>query len=1140
MSNFAFLAAEFPAVHEAATEAERQAAVSPTAAAFFAGKAVEVAVKWAFRTDPGLKLPYQDNIAALLHEPSFRRAAGEAVFAKAKYINSLRNRAVHEERTIRSGDATGAVKELFHVCFWLARTYARKAKPADGLAFDAAVLSRRDEVLKKAFVQLKAQQTELDAKNGELTRLLADRQNLDDELKQLRAAVAAARKAAEAQPDTHNYNEAETRDRYIDLLLREAGWALDKPDDIEFRVEGMPNNEGIGFVDYVLWGADGKPLGLVEAKRTRKDARQGQQQAKLYADRLEARFGQRPVIFFSNGYEHWIWDDTRYPPRQIGGFYKRDELELLIQRRTSQKKLGSESINRKIVERPYQHRAIRNVARSFEQDGERKALLVMATGSGKTRTVIALVDLLMRAGWVKRVLFLADRVALVNQAAGAFKAHLPDAAPVNLVTERTSEGRVFLSTYPTMMNLIDGKQEGKAKFGPGHFDLIVIDEAHRSVYQRFRAIFEYFDSFLVGLTATPKDEIDKNTYSLFDLEDGVPTDAYSLDEAVADGWLVPPKAISVPLRIVRSGLRYDELSEEEKDQWDMLEWGEDEIPDSVEAAEINSRLFNVATVDLVIAHLMQNGLKVEGGDRLGKTIIFAKNQDHALFIEKRFNAAYPALAGHFARVITHKTGAYAQTLIDDFSKKTKAPHIAISVDMLDTGIDVPEILNLVFFKQVRSKTKFWQMMGRGTRLCLDLFCPGQDKEFFRVFDYCQNLEFFGANPELKEASGAKSLSERLFAARIDLVRALDEKGGKPDGFSAGGQAPFATGGAGELPPSEAVIRAGALKTLQDTVTGLNLDNFLVRQHRRAVEKYREPQAWVTIDDEKRKELVDEIAPLPSERGFGTEEAKRFDLLMFSLQLALLKGSKRFDTLRKQLLEIASALEDQTGIPAIAHQAVLIEEIQTDQWWEGVTVPLLELVRLRLRDLVQHIEKSRKAVVYSNFADEISDGVEHELPQVGEADFARFKQKARHFLKAHEDHIVLHKLRQGKPLTPTDLSELEKMLLDAGVGEAGDIERARKTSQGFGRFVRLIVGLDRAAVRETFGEFLAAGVATATQIEFINMVIEHLTDQGVMDPALLYEPPFTDVAPTGPEKLFDEEKVTRLFTKIQAINDSAVA
>src|SRR6185437_8795358 len=370
MSNFSFLAAEFSAVHDAAAEAERQAVVSPTAAAFFAGKAVEVAVKWAFRADPNLKLPYDDKISALLHEPSFRRAAGEAVFAKAKYINTLRNRAVHEERKISAGDAAGAVKELFHVCFWFARTYARKAKPEDGLVFDLSVLSRRDEVLKKAFVQLKTQQAELDARNGELTKLLLDKQNLDEELKKVRSDVAAARKAAEAKPDRHDYNEAETRDRYIDLLLREAGWALDKPDDIEFRVEGMPNNEGVGFVDYVLWGADGKPVGLVEAKRTRKDARQGQQQAKLYADCLEARYGQRPVIFYSNGYEHWIWDDTRYPPRQIGGFYTRDELELLIQRRTNRKSLAETRINTAIAghKRPYQQRAIRAIAKHFAEE----------------------------------------------------------------------------------------------------------------------------------------------------------------------------------------------------------------------------------------------------------------------------------------------------------------------------------------------------------------------------------------------------------------------------------------------------------------------------------------------------------------------------------------------------------------------------------------------------------------------------------------------------------------------------------------------------------------------------------------------------------------------------------------------------
>ncbi|SEG81305.1 DEAD/DEAH box helicase family protein [Bosea lathyri] len=1139
MSNFAFLAAEFPAVHEAALEAERQAGVSPTAAAFFAGKAVEVGVKWAFRNDPGLKLPYQDNIAALLHEPSFRRAAGEAVFAKAKYINSLRNRAVHEEKTIRPADAVGAVQELFHVCFWLARTYARDAKPVDGLTFDASLLSRRDDILKKSFAHIKAQQAELDARNGELTRLLADRESLDAELRRLRTEVGAARKAADARPDDHDYNEAQTRDRYIDLLLREAGWALDRTDDIEFRVEGMPNAEGVGFVDYVLWGADGKPLGLVEAKRSRHDARKGQQQAKLYADCLEARFGQRPVIFYSNGYEHWIWDDTRYPPRQIGGFYKRDELELAIQRRGSRKALGFEPINRKIVERHYQHRAIRAIAKSFEQDHERKALLVMATGSGKTRTVIALVDLLMRAGWVKRVLFLADRVALVNQATGAFKAHLPDSAPVNLVTERTSEGRVFLSTYPTMMNLIDGKQDGKAKFGPGHFDLIVIDEAHRSVYQRFRAIFAYFDSFLVGLTATPKDEIDHNTYSLFDLEDGVPTDAYSLDEAVADGHLVPPVAISVPLKIVRSGLRYDDLSEDEKDQWDSLEWGEEEIPDSVEAAEVNKRLFNIDTVDLVIAHLMTNGIKVEGGDRLGKTIIFAKNQAHADFISQRFDLAYPNHAGHFARIITYNSGPYAQTLIDDFSKQSSAPHIAISVDMLDTGIDVPEVVNLVFFKQVRSKTKFWQMMGRGTRLCPDLFGPGQDKEFFRVFDYCQNLEFFGANPELKEASTAKTLSERLFAARLDLVMALDGKAGeRPPGLESGEQASYEAQGGGS--PSAAEIRADALRTLQGMVAGLNRDNFIVRQNRRAVEAYSAPEAWGALDEHKRQELLSEIAPLPSSQRLGTEEAKRFDLLMFSLELALLRGSKRFPDLRKQLIEIASALEEQTGIPAIAQQAMLIEEIQTDLWWEGVTVPLLELVRLRLRDLVQHVEKGKKAIVYSDFADEIGEGVELELPQVGEADFARFKAKARHFLRKHEDHIVLHKVRHGRPLTPTDLAELEKMLLDAGIGDAADITRARETSQGFGRFVRSLVGLDPQAVSAAFSEFIAPGTATAAQIEFIGMIIEHLTHQGTMDPSLLYARPFIDLAPTGPEQVFDEPRVGKLFSTIRELNESAVA
>jgi type I restriction enzyme R subunit len=577
-------------------------------------------------------------------------------------------------------------------------------------------------------------------------------------LTRLRAEVAAAKQAATAQPDTHDYSEAETRDYFIDLLLKEAGWPLDQARDREFAVAGMPNNDGQGFVDYVLWGDDGKPLGLVEAKRTRRDARAGQQQARLYADCLQRQFGQRPLIFYSNGYEHWLWDDTNYPPRAVQGFYKKAELELAIQRRASRKSLATAELNKEIVERYYQWRGIRRIAESFERDHDRKALLVQATGAGKTRTVIALCDLLMRCNRVKRVLFLADRVALVNQAVNAFKRHLPDASPVNLVSEKDAEGRVFVSTYPTMMGLIDETRNGQRRFGVGHFDLVIIDEAHRSVFQKYRAIFDYFDALLVGLTATPKDELDRNTYSLFDLENGVPTDAYSLAEAVHDGFLVPPQAVSVPLKFQREGIRYDELSEDDKEQWDALEWDEEGgVPDRVEAEAVNRWLFNKDTVDKVLQHLMTRGVTVAGGDRLGKTILFAKNQRHAEFIAERFNANYPHYKGEFARVITFRT-EYAQSLIDSFAARDKAPHIAISVDMLDTGIDIPEVVNLVFFKLVRSKTKFWQMLGRGTRLCLDLFGPGQHKTFFYVFDYCQNLEYFSQDIAASEGALAAKRS----------------------------------------------------------------------------------------------------------------------------------------------------------------------------------------------------------------------------------------------------------------------------------------------------------------------------------------------------------------------------------------------
>ncbi len=659
MSQFGFLKEHFSPVYEHAKKAEDAALVDPRTACFYARFALETAIKWMYKGDRKLHYPYDDTLAALIFEPNFKDVVGDALLTKSRIIKDLGNRAVHDSRKIDSKISITAVRELFHFCYWLARTYSSSDRPDPSIQFSADALPKTTRVETKTLKKLQSIEQEYAnkaeaQKQAEEARIKTEKQRikLDEDIKRLKDEIEAIKKANQSTADIHDYNEAKTRDAFIDLLLHEAGWALNQKRDIEFPVTGMPNESGDGFVDYVLWGDDGKPLGLVEAKRTKKSPEEGKVQAKLYADCLENQFGQRPIIFYSNGYVHWMWDDKSYPPREVQGFLKKDELVLIHQRRTTKKSLSSIDINEKIVERYYQHRAILRVGERFEKDNFRKALLVMATGSGKTRTVIALIDQMLRANWVKRVLFLADRVALVKQAVNAFKAHLPNTVTVDLVTEKSTEGRVFVSTYPTMMGLIDDIQNGVRRFGVGHFDLIVIDEAHRSVYQKYGVIFEYFDSFLVGLTATPKNEIDKNTYSLFNLESGVPTDSYDLKVAVADGFLVPPKAISVPMQFQREGIHYEELSDEEKEQWDAIDWSEDgETPDHVDPAALNKWLFNKDTVDKVLRHLMEYGIRVKEGDLLGKTIIFAKNQKHAEFIQKRFDENYPHYKGKFAQIV---------------------------------------------------------------------------------------------------------------------------------------------------------------------------------------------------------------------------------------------------------------------------------------------------------------------------------------------------------------------------------------------------------------------------------------------------------------------------------------------------------
>ncbi|MFN4001964.1 DEAD/DEAH box helicase family protein [Microcella sp.] len=1128
MSNFDFLQGRFVPLASEARRAEGYAVGDPRTSSFYARRALELAVEWMYEYDTALRQPYQRDLNARLHEPTFARLVPPVVIAKMQIIRRRGNDAVHRAGAFGETQSVPVVRELFHVLFWLATHYAPSAdaRPEAGRVFDLTRIPRpQPGAAAKSRAELQALTEQVAAADAALTAARADNATLAAELEAARAEIAAAKQTAAALVDTHDYDEAATRDTFIDLLLAEAGWPLDQARDREFEVSGMPNNSpgGVGFVDYVLWGADGLPLAVVEAKRTRKDPHAGQQQAELYADALERQFGQRPLIYYTNGYEHWLWDDTFYPPRAVQGFATRDELALAVQRRTSRVPLASIPINEVVVERPYQHRAIRRVGEVFEQQ-QRRALLVMATGSGKTRTVIALADQLMRAGWVKRVLFLADRVALVNQATAAFKEHLPASSPVNLVTEKGVDGRVMISTYPTMMGLINEVDGGVRRFGPNHFDLIVIDEAHRSVYQKYGAIFQYFDAHIVGLTATPKDEVDHNTYSLFGLEDGVPTDSYDLTDAIADGYLVPPVGKAVATSFVRQGIRYDDLSEDEKEQWDLLEWADGEVPDEVDAAAVNQWLFNADTVDKVLQALMTEGRRVNGGDLLGKTIVFAKSQRHAQFIVERFDANYPHYAGHFARIITHQVN-YAQSLIDDFSTPAKFPQIAVSVDMLDTGIDVPDVVNLVFFKEVHSKTKYWQMVGRGTRLRPDLYGPGDDKKDFVILDVCQNIEYFNQQLPPDRSTRTASLTERLVTARVELVRTIDQSSG------AGAHAD----------PELAGLRELLVARLQGRVAGMSLDNVLVRPQRRQVERFAAGETWLSLG-EADYEVATALGSLPSaaDASDTDEAAKRFDLLALRGQLAVLAtDALALTAVGNAVRGIADALAHQKAIPAIASQLEFIDRVASVDWWVDVTVPMLEQMRVRLRDLVRLLDPRERPLVYTDFEDTLGPVTDIDLvPGSPGVDRERFRAKALAFLRARADDAVLFKVRHGKQLTALDLESLEAIMRESGEFTPSELEFAANDSDGLGLFVRSLLGLDRSAAQDALADFIAGQTFTANQLAFLDLLVSQLTMRGIVEPGLLFEDPFTGLAPTGPQALFTEAQVADLIVVLKRVRKTA--
>lgn len=1120
MSNFGFLKMkkEYELFFPACVEAEKIYASAPAMCAVGCRKALELAVKWVYAADKTMRMPYKDNLQSLIHEPSFRFAVDSNTWGKLPFIIKLGNLAVHTERSVQSSDALASLKGLFEFVQWLDYCYGSDYQER---VFDESLIPTEKVAVDTR--KIKEQETLLDEKEAEIEAL---RKQIEQMSAQYTAEKEKHQQERSFQPE--DLSEFQTRKIYIDVDLKFMGWKFDGTDaDVqeEYPVQGMAGVVGqMGYCDYVLFGKDGLPLAVIEAKRTSKDPNIGRKQAILYADCLERKFGRRPMMFTTNGFETYYWDDQSGPQRKVSGVFSKEDLQKLMNRRAERQDLMSIPIDDKITDRYYQKEAIRAVCDQIEQ-GFRKHLLVMATGTGKTRTASSLTDALSRGKWITNILFLADRTALVKQANDDFKQYLPDMSLCNLCSNKDDRNaRIVFSTYPTILNAIDDtkSKDGRQLFTPAHFDLIIIDESHRSIFKKYRAIFEYFDALMVGLTATPKTDVDRNTYDFFEMEHGVPTYAYDYETAVyQDHVLVPYYNYEVKTKFLDEGITYDDLSDEDKERYedDFIEDGM--MPDFIPSAALNKFVFNEKTVDMVLQDLMERGIKVAGGDRLGKTIIFAQNKRHAEFILERFNKLYPQYHGSFAqRVICDDS--YAQTIIDDFKQPEKEPHIAVSVDMMDTGIDVPECVNLVFFKKVRSKAKFWQMIGRGTRLCKGLSCVDQvdgaytDKRRFLIFDYCGNFEYFREHKEGYEARETKTLSENIFGKQIKITMALQESTFAGENYQ--------------------TWRNELVETCHKQVTALNPELISVKLRMQYVEKYKKQDAFLSISEGDKGELLTQIAPLVQSE--ETDEfAKRFDNFMYGLILAHIEQMPAFKYAKKQLCDTASLLERKANIPQIKEKLPLLQEIHTDVFWDANDILLFEKVRKELRGLIRFLDEDdggQKRII-TKLTDPIIDS--QEGVQLDTAyDFEDYRAKVNRYVNEHGNTLAIYKLTHNIPLAAGDYQELERVLTSE-LGSKEDYKREFGDTP-FGLLIRKIAKLNHEAAMQAFSAFINDQSLNQKQIAFVKKIINHIELNGYMENVSeLTKPPFDK--PVSFIKLFDAKTRTALIATINQIRENAV-
>jgi type I restriction enzyme R subunit len=1054
--------------------------------------------------DLGLPKTEHATFVDLLGNQSFAAITPKVVLDKLHALRIHGNKAAHgEPATTRS--ALWLLQEAFDLGRWLFVQYG-KGDAASIPAFELPSLPSRDE----SKGQLKREKRQV------LERLAVQEAQMETLLRELEAArlatATAERKVEEIQAlasssaataNLLEFNEATTRARIIDSLLATSGWkvALGEASTTEVgrevEVKHQPTASGLGYADYVLWDDNGSPLAVIEAKKTAVDPERGRQQAKLYADGLEKTHGQRPVIFYTNGYDIWMWDDVLgYPPRKVFGYYSKDSLQYLVNfQRAGRRPLNALQPSASIVNRLYQIEAIKRVSERFA-NGHRKALIVQATGTGKTRVAIALVELLIRAGWVKRVLFLCDRRELRKQAKNAFGDFVSE--PIRIVSSRVNQSaseRIFLATYPAMQKVFQS-------FDVGFFDLIIADESHRSIYNVYGDMFHYFDCLQIGLTATPVDYVSRNTFSLFGCEGQLPTANYDLEQAVEDGFLTPFEVFEHTTQFLREGIRLDILTKEQIQA--LEEQGEDPAQYDFSSEEIDKIIYNKDTNRAILRNLMENGLRDATGQLPGKSIIFARNHQHAVLMRQMFDEMYPQYGGRFCQVIDNYDPR-AEQLIDDFKGDGTNSEltIAISVDMLDTGIDIPEILNLVFAKPVRSPVKFWQMIGRGTRLKEDLFGPGKDKKIFRIFDHWGNFERFEMGYRPAEPTQSKPLLQLVFEERILLAETA-------------------------LRQSEIAVFEEVIKLIAKDIEALPEESVSVREKWREKRAVSAPATLRAFAPASVAMLRQVIAPLMQWRNVrGLSDAYALDLLMARAQIAVLRKSADVADLKIELLDRLSAL--QMHLNPVREKAEVIKRVRSDEFWRAATVADLEAVRKPLREIMHHRDRKGATPLPAKIIDVTEDAAgfrtNRRATSLKTVDMKAYQQIVEAELRKHFDtNPTLKKIRAGQAVSEADIQALVSLVLIQTPDASREVleEFFAETALPLDFAIRTIVGLDPDAVSTRFADFARRHPSlTAKQTRFLGLLQNHIARFGSVTLDRLYEQPFTVVDADGLDGVFEK-------------------